>query len=125
MALATAEVASSSPADICPQYQSALSCPRPIEDFPAFDHTLEEVMTDLHHSPISNKLVGQVAREYVSRTPSPRSTHSSVPNNGNGNGHRILRSAKVGYVAPEFKGKKDQMMLGECPRATIVFLTNS
>jgi hypothetical protein len=115
MALAMAEVASSSPADIVSPIPERPVLSSPIEDFPAFDHTTEEVMTDLHPSPIANKLVGQVAREYVSRTPSPRSTHFSVPYNGNGNGHRILRSATVGYVAPEFKGKKEQMMLGESP----------
>lgn len=70
-------------------------------------------MTDFHPAPIANKLVGQVASDYVSRTPSPRSTHFSVPYNANGNGNRILRSATVGYVAPEFKGKKEQMLAGE------------
>ncbi|KAK7966512.1 NAD-specific glutamate dehydrogenase [Apiospora aurea] len=34
-------------------------------------------------------------------------THFSVPQT-NGNGHRVLRSATVGYIAPEFKGKAEQ-----------------
>jgi glutamate dehydrogenase len=62
-------------------------------------------------SPI-NKLVDQVVRA-PSREPSPQPTHFSVPaKNGNGNGHRVLRSATVGYIAPEFKGKKAQMLQG-------------
>ncbi|KAL2682689.1 glutamate dehydrogenase (NADP(+)) gdh1 [[Neocosmospora] mangrovei] len=45
----------------------------------------------------------------ASRGPSPQPTHFSVPlSNGNGNGHRVLRSATVGYIAPEFPGKKAQ-----------------
>ncbi|KAJ3464069.1 hypothetical protein MRS44_008855 [Fusarium solani] len=45
----------------------------------------------------------------ASRGPSPQPTHFSVPlSNGNGNGHRVLRSATVGYIAPEFTGKKAQ-----------------
>lgn len=45
------------------------------------------------------------------RHPSPQPTHVSYPVMAkvNGNGHRVLRSATVGYVAPEFKGKTDQM----------------
>ncbi|QUC23638.1 uncharacterized protein UV8b_07879 [Ustilaginoidea virens] len=46
-----------------------------------------------------------------SRGPSPQPTHFSVPysTQTNGNGNRILRSATVGYVAPEFAGKTEQM----------------
>ncbi|EEU39097.1 uncharacterized protein NECHADRAFT_62039 [Fusarium vanettenii 77-13-4] len=45
----------------------------------------------------------------ASRGPSPQPAHFSVPlSNGNGNGHRVLRSATVGYIAPEFTGKKAQ-----------------
>lgn len=45
------------------------------------------------------------------RHPSPQPTHFSVPvlSRANGNGHRVMRSATVGYVAPEFKGKAEQM----------------
>ncbi|KOS21092.1 NAD-specific glutamate dehydrogenase [Escovopsis weberi] len=44
-----------------------------------------------------------------SRGPSPQPTHVTVlPTNGT-NGNRVLRSATVGYIAPEFKGKVEQM----------------
>jgi hypothetical protein len=63
-------------------------------------------------SPI-NKLIKDVVAT-PDRHPSPQPTHFSVPyKNGNGNGHRVLRSATVGYIAPEFKGKKAQMLQGE------------
>ncbi|EPE34114.1 NAD(P)-binding Rossmann-fold containing protein [Glarea lozoyensis ATCC 20868] len=58
-----------------------------------------------------NKLVDSISRT-PGRLPSPQPTHfggHDVPyKNGNGNGHRVLRSATVGYIAPEFKGKKAQ-----------------
>ncbi|KAK8036685.1 NAD-specific glutamate dehydrogenase [Apiospora rasikravindrae] len=55
-----------------------------------------------------NKLVQQLQEgAEPSRTPSPQPTHFSVPQT-NGNGHRVLRSATVGYIAPEFKGKAEQ-----------------
>ena len=68
-------------------------------------------------SPVSpvNRLVADVAQT-PSRHPSPQPAHFNVPyknGNGNGNGHRVLRSATVGYVAPEFKGKKAQMVQGK------------
>jgi hypothetical protein len=63
-----------------------------------------------------NKLVDSVSRT-PGRLPSPQPTHfggHDVPyKNGNGNGHRVLRSATVGYIAPEFKGKKAQKVEGE------------
>ncbi|RDW70262.1 putative NAD-specific glutamate dehydrogenase [Coleophoma crateriformis] len=43
------------------------------------------------------------------RLPSAEPTHFSVPRPLNSNGHRVLRSATVGYIAPEFKGRKAQM----------------
>ena len=49
-----------------------------------------------------------------SRGPSPQPTHVSVPLAHNyTNGHRILRSATVGYIAPEFQGKVEQMKAGK------------
>ena len=62
-----------------------------------------------------NKMVDKL-REDVDRHPSPQPSHlSSTPlSRPNGNGHRILRSATVGYVAPEFKGKSQQMKQGSC-----------
>jgi hypothetical protein len=78
-----------------------------------------DIMSNLEDSPTTptspaNKLLEQVVRT-PGRQPSPQPTHFSVPSkngNSNGNGHRILRSATVGYIAPEFKGKKDQMLQG-------------
>ncbi|KAJ2903686.1 putative nad-specific glutamate dehydrogenase protein [Zalerion maritima] len=55
----------------------------------------------------TNKLVANVQDTDVSRHPSPQPTHISTPLNGNG--HRVLRSATVGYIAPAFSGKTDQM----------------
>ena len=59
------------------------------------------------------KLVDKV-RGDTSRHPSPQPTHITYPvlNKVNGNGHRVLRSATVGYVAPEFHGKAEQMKQG-------------
>jgi hypothetical protein len=68
-----------------------------------------------------HKLVDQVSRT-PGRLPSPQPIHFDsldVPyknghgKNGNGNGHRVLRSATVGYIAPEFKGKKAQKLEGK------------
>lgn len=55
-----------------------------------------------------NKLVNQIQSDDPSRTPSPQPTHFSMPQT-NGNGHRVLRSATVGYIAPEFEGRTEQM----------------
>ncbi|OTA89007.1 hypothetical protein M434DRAFT_79859 [Hypoxylon sp. CO27-5] len=59
----------------------------------------------------ANKLLGKVQSvEEPSRHPSPQPTHFSVPLSTLGtNGHRILRSATVGYIAPEFKGRDEQI----------------
>ncbi|GAW24833.1 hypothetical protein ANO14919_144270 [Xylariales sp. No.14919] len=65
----------------------------------------------------ANKLLSKIKEEQqVSRHPSPQPTHFTVPlgsdrvNGQNGlNGHKVLRSATVGYIAPEFKGKDEQM----------------
>ncbi len=86
-------------------------------EFPAFVDPItsdSSVMADLPIVP-TNKLVDQIVMTPdPSRHPSPQPTHFSVPTkNGNGNGHRVLRSATVGYIAPEFKGKKGQMMQGQ------------
>lgn len=77
-----------------------------------------DTMTTPDRTP-NHKLVDQLLKS-PDRQPSPQPTHFSVPYrngkngmNGNGNGHRVLRSATVGYVAPEFKGKQAQMVEGE------------
>ncbi|KAF4119754.1 glutamate dehydrogenase [Geosmithia morbida] len=51
-----------------------------------------------------------------SRGPSPQPTHVGMPllprlGSVNGNGHRVLRSATVGYIAPEFQGKEEQIVV--------------
>ncbi len=68
----------------------------------------------------ANRLLSKIKDEQVSRHPSPQPTHFTVPlsngriNGQNGhNGHRVLRSATVGYIAPEFKGKEEQMATGK------------
>ncbi|EKD14900.1 uncharacterized protein L3040_003884 [Drepanopeziza brunnea f. sp. 'multigermtubi'] len=69
-------------------------------------------MTTPIRSP-SHKVLDDLAKS-PERHLSPQAIHFSVPHkngkNGSGNGHRILRSPTVGYIAPEFKGKHAQMV---------------
>lgn len=53
----------------------------------------------------------QTSESDSSRGPSPQPTHVSVPQVPHSlrNGHRVLRSATVGYVAPQFEGKTEQI----------------
>lgn len=68
-------------------------------------------------TPVENKALAKLQVDSdVSRHPSPQPSHISYSmlngngKNGNGNGHhRVLRSSTVGYIAPEFKGKLQQM----------------
>jgi glutamate dehydrogenase len=60
-----------------------------------------------------NPAVANLATDDTSRRPSPQPTHFSVPLKHHSNGHRTLRSATVGYVAPEFTGKVEQMKEGK------------
>lgn len=88
----------------------------------AFAYSDVSTMASLASSPSSgppNKLVGKI-REDPSRHASPQPTSVShgpanlrVNGNGNGNGYKVLRSATVGYIAPAFVGKADQMNEGE------------
>jgi len=61
----------------------------------------------------ANKLQSTAQNDDVSRHPSPQPTHFSVPLRNNGhsshNGHKVLRSATVGYIAPEFKDRPQQI----------------
>jgi glutamate dehydrogenase len=59
-------------------------------------------------------LLGKLKDE-PARHPSPQPTHigGRYLNKSNGNGHRTMRSATLGYIAPEFKGKPDQMKQGK------------
>lgn len=68
----------------------------------------------------ASKLLGKIKDEQLSRHPSPRPTHFTVSLDSNRvdgldrhNGHRVLRSATVGYIAPEFGGKDEQMKTGK------------
>lgn len=64
-------------------------------------------------SPNNHKLVEKL-REDPSRHASPQPTSvSHGPAKVSGNGYRVLRSATVGYIAPAFVGKADQMIEGE------------
>ncbi len=68
-------------------------------------------------STLKNLAVANAAAEDTSRRPSPQPTHFSVPvSSHQSNGHRTLRSATVGYVAPEFTGKVEQMKEGKLSR---------
>lgn len=81
-------------------------------------------------SPLNpSQRLAEKVREDPSRHASPQPTSVHVPTlsranggngngNGNGNGYggngyRVMRSATVGYVAPEFKGKSEQMQQGK------------
>ncbi len=93
----------------------------PLDRFP--DYTDSPVSFESYHPPIeimaangtgpANKVLG-AAKDELSRHPSPQPTHFSVPLMTNGqNGHRVLRSATVGYIAPEFKGRAEQIKSGK------------
>ncbi|KAK4241883.1 Glutamate/Leucine/Phenylalanine/Valine dehydrogenase-domain-containing protein [Achaetomium macrosporum] len=89
---------------------SVSSFPEYVDPFTSSDETMMASPTTMgaaHH------LVDKIKGEELGRHPSPQPTHFSYPTMPkiNGNGHRTLRSATVGYVAPEFKGKKEQMKL--------------
>lgn len=66
--------------------------------------------------PPTHKLV-EAIREDPSRHASPQPTQVSAHpiTKNNGNGYRVLRSATVGYIAPEFKEKADQIKQGKQP----------
>ena len=70
------------------------------------------VMTD---SPQPRSVTRLQSDTESSRGASPQPSHISVPlpPHDNRNGHRILRSATVGYIAPEFVGKVEQMKSGK------------
>lgn len=98
-----------------------------VDSFPEYVDTFEsssDTMTDSLLSPTAaNRLVDKIRGSEPERHPSPQPTHVSYPLMAkvNGNGHRVLRSATVGYVSPEFKGKTEQMKQGELP----IISTNS
>jgi glutamate dehydrogenase len=93
----------------------------PLDRFPEYCDTFVspteiETMSSTPSGLATHRAIGKLQQEGdISRHPSPQPTHVSVPlSRNNGNGHRILRSATVGYIAPEFSGKVDQMKQGLC-----------
>ncbi|KAG6240540.1 glutamate dehydrogenase (NADP(+)) gdh1 [Claviceps purpurea] len=62
-------------------------------------------------STLVSKVLAEATPEKSSRGPSPQPTHFHTPSQSqiNGNGKRTVRSATADYVAPEFKGKDEQM----------------
>ena len=89
----------------------------PLSSFPEYVDPFESSDETMTNSPAimsaANRLVEKIKGDEPGRHPSPQPTHVSYPlSKVNGNGHRVLRSATVGYVAPEFKGKKEQMGQG-------------
>jgi glutamate dehydrogenase len=87
------------------------SVPEYVDPFESSGDTM--IMEESTATNPTNRLVGKLINE-PSRHPSPQPTHFSYPlmAKTNGNGHRVLRSATVGYVAPEFAGKAEQMKQG-------------
>lgn len=71
-------------------------------------------------------LVGKLKAE-PDRHPSPQPTHLGgfYLSKANGNGHRTMRSATLGYIAPEFKGKADQMKQGQSSVVTVAHLARA
>ncbi|KAK5664352.1 hypothetical protein OQA88_575 [Cercophora sp. LCS_1] len=86
-----------------------------MDSFPAYVDPFEssgDTMTETILPNPAHKTVDHLkASSEPSRHPSPQPTHLGYPLMAkiNGNGHRVLRSATVGYVSPEFTGKPDQM----------------
>jgi hypothetical protein len=114
-----------------PKYEEPAEFPKYEEppEFSEFDESIA-IMADISDTPRSpsspsNKHVDQIVRT-PGRKSSPQPTHFSVPSkNGNGNGHRVLRSATVGYIAPEFKGKAAQMLQGKLFIERLKFCSDS
>lgn len=84
--------------------------------FPVYEDVFFQIMEPTESKPLP---VAQLKHDIRTpgREPSPQPTHmsSSPPKNGGYdelNGHRILRSGTVGYLAPVFKGKKEQQKAG-------------
>lgn len=83
----------------------------PMSSFPELFESSGDTMMDSPSAPVpAHKLVDRL-KDQTPRHPSPQPTHVSYPK-VNGNGHRVLRSATVGYVAPIFQGKAEQMKQG-------------
>lgn len=90
------------------------SFPKYVDLFESSGETMTETLP-LPAPGLANKMVDKLRADEPSRHPSPQPTHVSYPLMArlNGNGHRVLRSATVGYVSPEFTGKTEQMKKGQ------------
>jgi glutamate dehydrogenase len=83
--------------------------------FPTYVDPFDEIFANMDEFKAGNKYVEQIIRS-PGREPSPQPTHFSVSSYSHPyghNGHRVLRSATVGYIAPRFEGKKAQMREGQ------------
>jgi glutamate dehydrogenase len=88
--------------------------PAYVDPFPAYVDPFDEIFAKMDELKATNKYVDQIIRT-PGREPSPQPTHFSVSSHSHPhgqNGHRVLRSATVGYIAPKFEGKKAQMTEG-------------
>ncbi len=97
----------------------------PLDRFPDYidPFTISEATMTADASPLPKQLARLQSDTESSRGPSPQPTHFSVPLKSHGNGHyRVLRSATVGYVAPEFQGKVEQMEAGKCSQPAVVLI---
>jgi glutamate dehydrogenase len=87
-----------------------------LDRFPEYVDPLDDPLFTMASNMSKSGPLGRLQSDddVSSRGASPQPTHFSVPlkSHNNGSGHRILRSATVGYVAPEFKGKVEQMATG-------------
>lgn len=86
--------------------------------FPPYVDPFEEIYARMEDLKLLDKHIDQVIRT-PGREPSPQPTHFSVsrPKRHGSvvlerNGHRVLRSATVGYIAPTFEGKTAQIAEG-------------
>ena len=90
-----------------------------ITRFPEYVDPFEDLTPIMATSSAMPKAVARLQSDTESsRGPSPQPTHFSVPLLSHNNGHRVLRSATVGYIAPEFQGKVEQMAAGTCPSSS-------
>lgn len=72
-------------------------------------------LSDLRDLTQSPTMADVVPPRALPKGPSPQPAHLAMPMAArlNGNGHRTLRSATVGYVAEAFQGKAEQMTEGK------------
>ncbi|PHH50150.1 NAD-specific glutamate dehydrogenase [Ceratocystis fimbriata CBS 114723] len=81
----------------------------PVDSFPEFCDLTQSPSTTMAEVALPRAL--SKVQQAEGRHPSPQPAHLAMPLAArlNGNGHRTLRSATVGYVAEAFQGKAEQM----------------